>query len=275
MNPIHLPWRASARVIDFGIAKATEGRLTDATVYTQLHQFIGTPAYMSPEQAEMSGPDMDTRSGIYSLGALLYELLTGSTPFDVKGLMASGIAGMRKTIREKEPPRPGTKLTQALVAAAVRWRTPGEGEPSADSRRRLRLKETIHQLRGDLDWIVNEVLGEGPRLPVRDGQWAGSRPQAELEPRAGGRPAALERIPFPEGLSPQQAGVCRRGRGGSSLGDRGDGRLLAGRGRHTGAQRGLNGAGVGGNSAPGAEAAERQAEASARQAATPGAARPE
>ena len=68
------------KVIDFGIAKATEGRLTDATVYTQLHQFIGTPAYMSPEQAEMSGLDIDTRSDIYSLGVLLYELLAGSTP---------------------------------------------------------------------------------------------------------------------------------------------------------------------------------------------------
>jgi serine/threonine protein kinase len=73
------------KVIDFGIAKATEGRLTDATVYTQLHQFIGTPAYMSPEQAEMSGLDIDTRSDIYSLGVLLYELLAGSTPFDAKG----------------------------------------------------------------------------------------------------------------------------------------------------------------------------------------------
>src|SRR6266481_4538417 len=72
------------KVIDFGIAKATEGRLTDATVYTQLHQFIGTPAYMSPEQAEMSGLDIDTRSDIYSLGVLLYELLAGSTPFDQK-----------------------------------------------------------------------------------------------------------------------------------------------------------------------------------------------
>ena len=78
------------KVIDFGIAKTTEGRLTDATVYTQLHQFIGTPAYMSPEQAEMSGLDIDTRSDIYSLGVLLYELLTGKTPFDGQELMSRG-----------------------------------------------------------------------------------------------------------------------------------------------------------------------------------------
>jgi serine/threonine protein kinase len=84
------------KVIDFGIAKAVEGRLTDATVYTQLHQFIGTPAYMSPEQAEMSGLDIDTRSDIYSLGVLLYELLTGVTPFDAKELMSQrGAMGSR------------------------------------------------------------------------------------------------------------------------------------------------------------------------------------
>ena len=153
------------KVIDFGIAKATEGRLTDATVYTQLNQFIGTPAYMSPEQAEMSGLDIDTRSDIYSLGVLLYELLAGSTPFDGKELMSLGIDGMRKTIREKEPQRPSTKLSQTLVAADVRrlkspaTDTPGsEEEVRASSRRLLRVKETITLLRGDLDWIVMKCL---------------------------------------------------------------------------------------------------------------------
>src|SRR5881409_576073 len=146
------------KVIDFGIAKATEGRLTDATVYTQLHQFIGTPAYMSPEQAEMSGLDIDTRSDIYSLGVLLYELLTGKTPFDPKELAGAGLDGMRKAIREQEPVRPSTRINQTLVAADVRRLkspssdTPGsEEEVRASSRRLLRIKETIAVLRGDLD----------------------------------------------------------------------------------------------------------------------------
>ncbi len=153
------------KVIDFGIAKATEGRLTDATVYTQLHQFIGTPAYMSPEQAEMSGLDIDTRSDIYSLGVLLYELLTGTTPFDPKELMSQGIDAMRKTIREKEPLRPSTKLNRTLLTAGTRSRRPTSGlaiptqdEVSADSRRQLRLKEQIARVRGDLDWIVMKCL---------------------------------------------------------------------------------------------------------------------
>ncbi len=153
------------KVIDFGIAKATKGRLTDATVYTQLHQFIGTPAYMSPEQAEMSGLDIDTRSDIYSLGVLLYELLTGSTPFDARELMSQGLDAMRKTIREKEPVRPSTKLSQMLVAAdgSPRQSTSGLAIPtaeevSADSRRQRRLKEQIHRVKGDLDWIVMKCL---------------------------------------------------------------------------------------------------------------------
>ncbi len=136
------------KVIDFGIAKATEGRLTEATVYTQLHQFIGTPAYMSPEQAEMSGLDIDTRSDIYSLGVLLYELLAGSTPFDGRELLASGLDAMRRTIREKEPMRPSTRFATLKGA-----------ELTATARRRsAEAPKLINLLKGDLDWIVMKCL---------------------------------------------------------------------------------------------------------------------
>ncbi len=152
------------KVIDFGIAKAIEGRLTEATVYTQMHHFLGSPAYMSPEQAEMSGLDLDTRSDIYSLGVLLCELLTGRTPFGSKELMASGLEGVRKTIREKEAPRPSTLLTQELVDGEAKpaGSTTGLAIPTDDenraARRRLRLKEQIARIRGDLDWIVMKCL---------------------------------------------------------------------------------------------------------------------
>jgi Protein kinase domain len=136
------------KVIDFGIAKATEGRLTDMTVYTQLHQFVGTPAYMSPEQAEMSGLDIDTRSDIYSLGVLLYELLTGKTPFDAKELMSLGIDAMRKTIREREPVRPSTKVATLH----------GEELSTTATRHAVEALKLISILRGDLDWIVMKCL---------------------------------------------------------------------------------------------------------------------
>ena len=107
------------KVIDFGIAKAIEEPLTEKTVLTNFHAFIGTPAYTSPEQAEMTGADVDTRSDIYSLGVLLYELLTGVTPFDAKELTQSGLDGMRRMIKEVEPPKPSTRLRRVVAGSSA------------------------------------------------------------------------------------------------------------------------------------------------------------
>jgi eukaryotic-like serine/threonine-protein kinase len=134
------------KVIDFGIAKATQQELTELTIYTQHHQFIGTPAYMSPEQAELSGLDIDTRSDVYSLGVLLYELLTGSTPFNAKELLQSGLEAMRKIIREQEPVRPSTKLSQTLAAT------------QNDNLKRSALRASHSTIEADLDWIVMKCL---------------------------------------------------------------------------------------------------------------------
>ena len=112
--------RPVPKVIDFGIAKATQGKLTDQTLFTAFGQFLGTPAYMSPEQTQLGSLDVDTRSDIYSLGVLLYELLTGTTPFDTKELVGAGFDEMRRTIREVEPVKPSTKLTQELNSIGKR-----------------------------------------------------------------------------------------------------------------------------------------------------------
>jgi len=136
------------KVIDFGIAKATEARLGDQSNATAFLQLIGTPAYMSPEQAEMRWMDVDTRSDIYSLGVLLYELLTGKTPFDGKELMKSGVEGMKSILRDKEPPRPSQRLsaldTPELAGLA--------------HERRMDPGRLVSHLRGDLDWVVMKAL---------------------------------------------------------------------------------------------------------------------
>ncbi|MEN9974262.1 MAG: hypothetical protein RLZZ282_268, partial [Verrucomicrobiota bacterium] len=136
------------KVIDFGIAKAIEGKLTDGTLFTRLEQWVGTPVYMSPEQAGLGSLDVDTRSDIYALGVLLYELLTGVPPFDQATLIKAGYEEMRRIIREVEPIRPSQRLTSLHAEQAA---------PSAAARRLS--GDWLHRLiAADLDWIVMKAI---------------------------------------------------------------------------------------------------------------------
>jgi serine/threonine protein kinase len=139
---------AVPKIIDFGIAKATTQPLTERTLFTNFAQMVGTPLYMSPEQAEMNGLDVDTRSDVYSLGVLLYELLTGTTPFESQTLKQVGLDEIRRMICEEEPPTPSQRLStlNAQVCDTV-------SEQRGVERRRLR-----QILRGELDWIVMKAL---------------------------------------------------------------------------------------------------------------------
>ncbi|MGA2257366.1 MAG: serine/threonine-protein kinase [Thermoguttaceae bacterium] len=135
------------KVIDFGVAKSVFGQLTEKTLFTHHGQMLGTPLYMSPEQAEMSGRDVDTRCDIYSLGVMLYELLTGGTPFDRERVREVAYDELRRMIREDDPPRPSTRIS-TLGAAA----TTISGQRQTDPARLLQL------LRRDLDWVVMKAL---------------------------------------------------------------------------------------------------------------------
>lgn len=144
--------KPTAKVIDFGIAKAVEGRLTDFTLLTRHEQVLGTPAYMSPEQAGLENRDIDTRSDIYSLGVLLYELIAGVPPFDSKTLLQAGYEEMRRVIREVEPLRPSSRITTIA---------PGDATQIAVSR-----NATPNELRKliapELDWIVMKAIEKMP-----------------------------------------------------------------------------------------------------------------
>src|SRR5205807_13341 len=144
------------KVIDFGVAKATEQKLTDRTLFTQYGAMVGTLEYMSPEQAEMSALGVDTRSDIYSLGVLLYELLTGNTPLTHKRMKEGAYTEILRMIREEEAPKPSTRLSESAEALA-----------SISAHRKTEPAKLSRLMRGELDWIVMKCLEKD-----RDGRYA-------------------------------------------------------------------------------------------------------
>jgi serine/threonine protein kinase/tetratricopeptide (TPR) repeat protein len=140
--------KAVPKIIDFGVAKATEHRLTERTLFTELGQLVGTPEYMSPEQAEMTHQDIDTRTDVYSLGVVLYELLVGALPFDPKTLREAGYDEIRRRIREEDPPKPSTRISTLESSKKTKCAARRRTDPQALSR----------SLRGDLDWIAIRAL---------------------------------------------------------------------------------------------------------------------
>ncbi|MEO0483161.1 MAG: serine/threonine-protein kinase, partial [Planctomycetota bacterium] len=176
--------KATPKVIDFGVAKALHQRLTEATIFTGQGQMIGTPEYMSPEQAEMSGADIDTRSDVYSLGVLLYELLTGVRPFDSESLRQAALAEIQRIIREVDPPKPSTRLSTAAEAESVA------------ASRNTEVRSLSGVLRRDLDWVCMKCLEKDRerRYDTANALAEDLRRFLSDEPVAAGPPSASYRL---------------------------------------------------------------------------------
>jgi len=208
--------RPLPKVIDFGIAKATGPKLTERTLFTEFAAIIGTPAYMSPEQAQMSALDVDTRGDVYSLGVLLYELLTGTTPFESEVLMQSGLAEMQRIIREVEPPRPSIRVCgwhtqagwhgqaqrgRAATGAPEHGRAFGSAMASSSAVTVAQFRRTdpstlIRSIRGELDWIVMKCLEKDRtrRYDTASGLAADVQRFLRDEPVLAGPPTAAYRL---------------------------------------------------------------------------------
>jgi serine/threonine protein kinase/tetratricopeptide (TPR) repeat protein len=176
--------KAVPKVIDFGVAKATAQKLTERTMFTEVGQIVGTLEYMAPEQAELNNLDIDTRADIYSLGVLLYELLTGSPPFTAKQLRSVAFTEMLRMIRESEPPKPSTKISSS------------EELPSIAAKRKLEPAKLAKLVRGDLDWIVMKCLEKdrGRRYETANGVAMDVQRYLADEPVLASPPSASYRI---------------------------------------------------------------------------------
>ncbi len=173
------------KVIDFGVAKAMGQQLTERTLFTNFAQMIGTPLYMSPEQAEMSGLDIDTRADIYALGVLLYELLTGTTPFDRERLQTAGFDEIRRVIREEEPAKPSTRIS-----------TMGAALSTVSENRQIDPRRLRGMLRGELDWIVMKCLEKDRtrRYETANGLARDIQRYLDVEPVEAGPPSAAYKV---------------------------------------------------------------------------------